>query len=153
MDPLATTLPDAPADLDLRLHHVGIVVADIAAATTDYQRRFGYRPITEIIHDPVQTAYVQFIQLGDERCLIEFVSPDSPNSKLSAALQRGGGFNHFCFSTTDIERACPEFRKRGMLVLQAPVAATAFPGRRIAWLIGKDKIPIELVERLDETLP
>jgi methylmalonyl-CoA/ethylmalonyl-CoA epimerase len=34
-----------------------------------------------------------------------------------------------------------------MLILHKPVPAVAFEGRRIAWLMGMDGIPIELVER------
>jgi methylmalonyl-CoA/ethylmalonyl-CoA epimerase len=33
-----------------------------------------------------------------------------------------------------------------MLLLQRPVPAAAFPGRRIAWLMGDDRLPVELVE-------
>ena len=33
-----------------------------------------------------------------------------------------------------------------MFILQSPVDAVAFEGKRIAWLMGKDGIPVELVE-------
>lgn len=136
--------------LDLRLHHVGILVKDIPQAASDYGRRFGYEICTEIIHDPVQTAYVQFLKLPGESSYIEFVAPDRPGSKLSNALSKGGGLNHLCYSPPDIEAACKQLRAEGLILLQAPVAAVAFSGRRIAWLIGRDGIPIELVERGEE---
>jgi methylmalonyl-CoA/ethylmalonyl-CoA epimerase len=34
-----------------------------------------------------------------------------------------------------------------MFILQQPVDAVAFPNRKIAWLMGRDGIPIELVEK------
>jgi|SRR5579884_179526 len=135
------------SDLGLRLHHVGILVKDIPQAASDYIRRFGYEARTEIIHDPVQTAYVQFLRLPGESSYIEFVAPDRPESKLSNALRKGGGLNHLCYSTSDIEAACKQLRAEGLILLQAPVAAVAFSGRRIAWLMGRDALPIELVER------
>jgi methylmalonyl-CoA/ethylmalonyl-CoA epimerase len=129
-----------------RLHHVGVVVPDIDRAAELYVHRFGYTPRTEKIHDPVQTAHVQFFRLGNDLVYLELVSPDGPQSKLMGALQRGGGLNHLCFVTTDIDATCRALRARQMLVLHAPVPATAFSGRRIAWLMGEDRIPIELVE-------
>jgi hypothetical protein len=33
------------------------------------------------------------------------------------------------------------------MIIAAPVPAVAFNGRRIAWLIGRDKLLTELVER------
>jgi methylmalonyl-CoA/ethylmalonyl-CoA epimerase len=128
------------------LHHVGILVADIPKAAQMYVARFGYRIAGEIIHDPVQTAYVQFLQSDGTGPLVELVAPDGPNSKLSNALKKGGGLNHLCYRSENIEQDCRELAAGGMLTLQAPVAAAAFPGGRIAWLMGRDGIPIELVQ-------
>jgi methylmalonyl-CoA/ethylmalonyl-CoA epimerase len=128
------------------LHHVGILVADIPKAAQIYVARFGYRICGEIIHDPVQTAYVQFLQGDSTGPLVELVAPDGAQSKLSNALKKGGGLNHLCYQSENIEQDCRELAAAGMLTLQAPVAATAFPGGRIAWLMGRDGIPIELVQ-------
>ncbi|HET9372552.1 MAG TPA: VOC family protein [Vicinamibacterales bacterium] len=132
--------------LGLRLHHVGMVVADIPASAEKYQQRFGYEARTPVIHDAVQTAYVQFLALAGESMFLELVAPDGPGSKLANALAKGGGLNHLCYRVSDIDAACKALRARGMLLLQAPVAAAAFPGRRIAWLMGDDRTPVELVE-------
>lgn len=131
----------------LELHHVGIVTRDVAEATADYVRRFGYEVRTPIIHDPTQTAFVQFLSLPGSPSFVEFVAPDGPESKLSGALSKGGGLNHLCYAVSDIDEACRELRNQAMLLMQPPIAAVAFPDRRIAWLIGRDRIPIELVER------
>ncbi len=136
--------------MNLRLHHVGILVKDIPQATADYASRFAYEVKSEVIHDSVQTAFVQFLKLPGESAYLEFVSPDGPASKLTNSLNRGGGLNHLCYATDDIDSACAELRARGMYLLQPPVAAAALPGRRIAWLMGRDRIPIELVERNQE---
>lgn len=130
----------------LTLHHVGILVPDIAQAAAQYVAKFGYRICSEIIHDPVQTAYVQFLSLTDSTPYVELVTPDGPKSKLSNALKKGGGLNHLCYLTSTIDDDCRCLRESGMLLLQSPVDAKAFPGRHIAWLMGRDGIPIELVE-------
>jgi methylmalonyl-CoA/ethylmalonyl-CoA epimerase len=130
----------------LALHHIGILVPDIAQAAGQYAARFGYRVYGEIVHDPVQTAYVQFLSLSGSIPFVELVTPDGPESKLSNALKKGGGLNHLCYISPAIGEECDRLRESGMLLLQSPVAAEAFPGRRIAWLMGRDGIPIELVE-------
>ena len=49
------------------LHHVGIAVAEIGPATEVYVRRFGYTVESPVIHNPAQTAYVQFLRLPREQ--------------------------------------------------------------------------------------
>jgi methylmalonyl-CoA/ethylmalonyl-CoA epimerase len=130
----------------LRIHHIGVAVPEIGSHCAMYVKRFGYVVRTEVIHDPMQTAYVQFLRLPGDSVYLEFVAPDGPNSKLANAVNKGGGLNHVCYSTPDIEATCQELRKTGLVLLQKPVEATAFHPRRIAWLMGTDGVPVELVE-------
>ena len=123
------------------------MVADIAKAIGPYLAHCGYEERTGIIHDPTQTAYVQFLRRPGDTVLLELVAPDGPSSKLSAALQRGGGFHHVCHSTPDIDDACRALRSGGFFLIAAPVPAVAFEGRRIAWLLARDRSLVELVER------
>src|ERR1700691_790199 len=106
-----------------KLHHVGILVKDIPEAAAAYISRYGYQIRSDIIHDPVQTAHVQFLQLAGDSSYLEFVAPDRPDSKLSNALKKGGGVNHVCYATTDIQLACRQLQESGMFMIQEPVAA------------------------------
>lgn len=137
--------------MDLRLHHIGVAVRDIAQATRDYQRRFGCEPEGGPVHDPVQTAFIQFLRFPGDSVLVELVAPDGPESKLANAVEKGGGLNHLCHSTDDIEAACRSLRQAGMVVIHKPMPAVAFNGRRIAWLTGQDRLLVELVEREHDT--
>jgi methylmalonyl-CoA/ethylmalonyl-CoA epimerase len=136
---------EPPADEPLALHHIGVVVADIAVAATQYATKFNYRVRSEIFHDPVQTAYVQFLQLPGDTVFLELVAPDGERSKVANALKKGGGLNHLCYATPDIDKSWASLRARGLFPLQRPVPAVAFGGRRIAWFMH-DKVPFELVE-------
>jgi methylmalonyl-CoA/ethylmalonyl-CoA epimerase len=133
--------------MDLRLHHIGVAVRDISQATEDYRRCFGCELEGELVHDPVQTAYIQFLRLPGDSVLIELIAPDGPESKVRNAVEKGGGLNHVCHSTGDIEAACRSMRQAGLVVIHRPTPAVAFGGRRIAWLTGQDRQLIELVER------
>ena len=136
----------APESMSLRLHHVGILVDDISDALGMYMKNPLYKEQSDIVHDPVQTAYVKFLSCDQDAVLIELVAPDNPESKLSNALEKGGGLNHLCYETPSIEEACASLRQYGMFLVQPPVQCAAFPGRRIAWLMGRDGIPMELIE-------
>lgn len=129
-----------------RLHHIGIAVRDLPAAAREMEALLGYRIRSGVIHDPVQTAQVQFLQQEGDPACVELVTPDGPSSRLVGAIKRGGGLNHLCYAVDDIEAACRRLAEGGMLVIHEPVAAVAFPGRRIAWLMGGAGVLTELVE-------
>jgi len=129
------------------LHHVGYAVKTIASISGIYVRRFGYEVRTPVIHDPLQTALVQFLSFPGDRVYLEFVSPDGPESRLTNAVRKGGGLNHLCYIADNLERATDWLVQSGMIVISPPQPAVAFAGRRICWLVGEDPLPIELVER------
>jgi methylmalonyl-CoA/ethylmalonyl-CoA epimerase len=133
-------------DMNLRLHHIGMLVHNIESARQTYERRFGYDAQSGVVHDPNQGAFVQFFRLPQDDVFLEFVSPDGPESKLNGALNKGVGLHHLCYATDSIEQSCAELRSNGMTLIEPPVCAQAFPGRRIAWLMGRDRVLVELIE-------
>ncbi len=132
--------------MSLSLHHVGYLVAHIETESARYREQFGYEVASPVIHDPVQTAMVQFFRLPGDSSYLELISPAGPDSRLSAALAKGGGLNHLGYCTLELDSEIERLRSRGMILLRKPVQAVAFNGRRIAWIRGSDPVPIELVE-------
>jgi methylmalonyl-CoA/ethylmalonyl-CoA epimerase len=131
----------------LSLHHVGLLVKKIPESA-EFYIRMGYEIKSPLIHDPIQTAYVQFLKLPANSSYLELVSPDRPDSRLNNALQKGGGLNHVCYSTEDLEACCRWLRDdMGMFPVAEPVSAVAFDGRRVAWFRGPDRLLVEVVER------
>jgi len=129
------------------LHHTSVLVADIRKSASEYMNRFGYRLVSRVLHEPAQTAYVQFLLLPGLTSYLELVTPDREGSVLSNALKKlGGGWNHFCYAVDDIELSCACLVKKKMQMLKNPMLSDVFPGRRTAWMIGYDAIPVELVE-------
>jgi len=133
--------------MDLILHHIGVLVKDISWVASFYTDSLRYQRASDLFHDPLQTAHGQFFRLKQDSVCLELVSPDGADSKLNIALSKGGGLNHLCFSTRNIEKTCIELRSRGLFPVSRPVSAVAFGGRRIAWFVGKDRVPLELVEQ------
>jgi methylmalonyl-CoA/ethylmalonyl-CoA epimerase len=134
--------------LGLVLHHVGYAVKSIESLSELYVNRFGYEIRTPVIHDPLQTALVQFLSLPKDLVYLEFVSPDGPESRLMRAVRNGGGLNHLCYATNDLDRATDLLVQSGMMLISPPQPAVAFAGRRICWVLGEDPLPVELVERI-----
>lgn len=135
---------------DLVLHHVGYVTKDIQPVAALYMKRFGYLVASPILHDPLQTAFVQFLNLPGDRAYLEFVAPDGPGSKLANAAQKRPGLNHLCYTAGPLEHAIARLEESGMKLISEPKPGLAFANRRICWLLGEDPLPIELVERRDE---
>ena len=138
------TLNNSPV---FKLHHAGYLVANLDDAAQNFGFRFGYRIESDVIHDPVQTAFVQFLRLPLGTSWLELITPDDENSKLTRALKGGSSLHHLCFEVDDIEQAGVRLREQAMLALSVPVAATAFPGRRISWFMDREKLLIELLEQ------
>jgi methylmalonyl-CoA/ethylmalonyl-CoA epimerase len=132
--------------MDLSLHHVGLLVKEIKEAASLYLR-LGFLQETEVIHDPTQTAYVQFFLLPGEKTYLELVTPDGDESKLANALRKGGGLNHICYATGALDETIEELRANDFFPIAAPLPGVAFKGRRIAWMLGPDRSLVELVER------
>ena len=133
--------------LSLQLHHVGYVVKEIEPIAGQYAGRFGYEVRTPVIHDPLQTAFVQFLRLPRDQAYLEFVAPDGPESKLASAAKRRGGLNHLCYTCGPLAETIAMLEAAGMSLISEPVPGIAFAGRSIWWMIGEDPTPIELVER------
>jgi methylmalonyl-CoA/ethylmalonyl-CoA epimerase len=132
--------------MQLDLHHIGVAVEDIAEKREAY-RVLGYIERTDIIHDPVQTAYVQFFQVPGADHYLELVAPDGPRSKLEKATKRKQPLHHLCYAVSDIFAACHLLQESGWWLVSEPTPAVAFDQRNIAWLASPDLLIIELVER------
>lgn len=133
----------------MKLHHVGMVVPDIARSGQRCATALGVEPSGPVFLDPIQQVYVQFWSLPGSDSNIEFIQPASESSPSAQLLKRGGGLTHLCFEVQDLERAVEDACSRGALVVQHPLPAEAFGGRRIAFVIYQDLGVLEFVESED----
>jgi methylmalonyl-CoA/ethylmalonyl-CoA epimerase len=129
-----------------KLHHLAVVVADIDHSTKAYCGLFGVHPTTDIIHDPKQKVYVQFLSgpaLGDIQ--LELLAPDGEDSPVASALKKGGGPNHLCFEVRDINESLQAARQQGCRVICEPIEAAAMDKRQIAFVFTPDQQIVEFV--------
>lgn len=130
----------------MRLHHTGIVVPDIKAYGEIYAATLGLSATTEIFHDPIQKVRVQFWGGGESESWIELIEPAGEDSPVWRACKKGGGLDHLCYETTDIEKTLEESLAKGGAIVRPLASAVAFGGRRIAFLYFLELGLIEFVE-------
>jgi methylmalonyl-CoA/ethylmalonyl-CoA epimerase len=135
------------ASPDLQLHHIGLVVRRVEEFRAFYVDVLHYRERTPVIHDPIQTAFVQFFSIPGAGHYLELVAPDGESSKLREASRKRNVLNHLCYSCGNIAPMVSFMKESGCFVIQNPVPAVAFDGRFIAWLMTPDGLLIEVLER------
>jgi methylmalonyl-CoA/ethylmalonyl-CoA epimerase len=143
-------MPDSqwvePLGFNLRLHHVGFVVADIEKSVEGFRSSLGMNWDGAIYTDPKQKVKVTFLETAPTCAQIELVEPAAGDSPVAKFLQRGGGQHHLCYEVEDIEHALTVFKSRKASVIQRPCPAVAFGGRRIAWFVTRERLVVELLE-------
>ena len=133
---------------ELSFHHVGFVVAEIAASLDGFIRSLGAEWDGCVYEDPHQKVKVTFLstRLGDP--LIELVEPATEDSPVLQFLRaKGSGLHHVCYQVDDLERSMAEMKARRAMIARRPKPAVAFQGRRIAWMLTAEKLLVELLEK------
>ncbi|MFH1417414.1 MAG: VOC family protein [Planctomycetota bacterium] len=127
----------------LSFQHIGVAVKDIASAAEQFAAAFGAVPVSEIVHDEQQGVRLQFLDLGGLR--IELLEPAADPSPLDSILKRGVAIYHTCHTVADLDAALAKMRTAGAIIISPPKPATAFDGRRVAFVSCQGFI-LELLE-------
>lgn len=138
----------SPEELGFKLRHVGVAVPSLGPTTEMLSALFGYKVVSGPFDDPIQKVSVNFLAKSDQDVAeIELIAPLSEDSPITSMLAKGGGAAyHLCFETCDIDQAIAHAKNNGCILLGHPVPATAFQGRRIAWIYTRSRQLFELVE-------
>jgi methylmalonyl-CoA/ethylmalonyl-CoA epimerase len=128
---------------------VGVAVRDLDIAIESFQRLFDFRVLAGPIDDRSQSVTACFIGSGaTDDVVYELVAPlaGASQSPIERILEKGNTSYHICYETTDLEATLARFVAEGAMHISGPVAAPAFGGRRIAWLLLPTRHIIELLE-------
>ena len=137
----------------LTLHHYGMVVADLEAGSRTYLGA-GARPVGDTYADPIQKAHIRFLQMPGNPSLIELIAPYAEDAPVAGFLDRyGGGIHHACYMTDQLDHVVTQLRNAGALPVFGPEPAVAFGGRTVAFLYGRDRSLLELVEAAPHATP
>ena len=128
-----------------RLDHVGIAVADLAAARALYEGVLGLAVThEEVIED--QGVHELLLRAG--QAYVQLVAPLTPDSPVGRFLaKRGEGVHHVGYAVPDVAAALAALRDQGFEVIE-PAPRTGSGGTTIAFLHPKSMqgVLVELVE-------
>ena len=128
-----------------RLDHVGVAVADLAAARALYEQVLGL----EVTHEEViedQGVHELLLSAGD--AFVQLVAPLSPDTPVGRFLaRRGEGVHHVGYAVPDVAAALADLRAQGVEVIE-PAPRIGSGGTTIAFLHPKSMggVLVELVE-------
>ncbi len=128
------------------IHHTGIVVRQIRSHYEKHMAHlFPERLLGPMIHDPLQKVNAVFISTASG-CL-ELLEPTGDDSPISKVAQMSpAGYHHVCLEMPNLDRQLNICRSHGQIVVSPPKPAIAFGGRRIAFVMGQDRLLWELLE-------
>lgn len=113
------------------VHHVAYVVADLDAAVTELQQRFGMRVEVREVMD-AQGVEAAMMRAGGDR--VELVTPLDPEGAIARFLEkRGGGLHHVAYGVPDIAQALDGLRRDGAELIDA-VPRRGLGGHLVAFL-------------------
>jgi methylmalonyl-CoA/ethylmalonyl-CoA epimerase len=128
-----------------RLDHVGVAVADLAAARALYEQVLGL----EVTHEEViedQGVHELLLSAGD--AFVQLVAPLSPDTPVGRFLaRRGEGVHHVGYAVPDLTVALADLRAQGVEVIE-PAPRIGSGGTTIAFLHPKSMggVLVELVQ-------
>ncbi len=132
-----------------RLDHVGLTVADLAAAADWYCAAFGLRREVELRVDAIELDIVMLVHdtLGHRLELLHrpgLRAEPRPDNPAAAAL--APGFSHIAFDVADLDTAHAALLGRGARQVMPPQPSPE-PGVRMSYLADPEGNLVELVER------
>jgi methylmalonyl-CoA/ethylmalonyl-CoA epimerase len=123
------------------------VVPSIAEGLKRWSVTLSAVSVSEPFNDETQRARVLFLEFESGATSLELVEPLPGESPVARFLEKGGGLHHLCFEVDDLEQHITHMKTQQALLLRRPQPAVAFGGRRIAWMITRDKLLVEYLER------
>ncbi|OKP94756.1 non-ribosomal peptide synthetase [Paenibacillus sp. P32E] len=130
----------------VRLHHIGVAVADIEASHRQYgELGIGMGPV---LHDPLQNVLLSIGRI-EPGILFELVAPvDSASPVFRILKERGSIPYHLCFAVSDIDRLLHKLNTHGAQyeAVSEKKAAVLFDNAMVIFIYMKGLGLVELVE-------
>jgi methylmalonyl-CoA/ethylmalonyl-CoA epimerase len=129
----------------MKIDHICFAVKNLPEGIAYWERVFGYKQMTEMVENSLQRVKVVFLK-KEESLTIKLIEPVEGNQSLLNFVGRGGGFHHLCFKCSDIDEKIVELNNEGLLTLVPPQPGEAFNNNKIAFLLARYGLNIELID-------
>ena len=131
----------------LKIDHLGIAVADLAAAVEAYEA-LGLR-VEATCEVPTEKVRTAFLPVGESH--LELLEPTDPTSVIARFLEKRSGLHHICVVVDDIREALAELKRRGVALIDEQ-PRTGAGGCSVAFIHPKAAAGV-LVELKQEARP
>lgn len=138
---MADPMPIAPG---AAFHHLGYACASIAREQPFFEA-LGYWQKGERFCDPAQGVTGCFLEGAGPR--IELLENLVGSQTLTPWLNAGVRLYHFAYEVDDLDETLAWCRGQRAKVTVQPVPAVAFGGRRIAFVMFRQGVMLEFIER------
>ena len=127
------------------IDHICFAVRDIREGIKYWEDVFGYSQMTEVVENTLQKVKVTFLN-KENSLLIKLIEPTGGNESLQNFVFKGVGFHHICFKCSNIDETMNELAEKGLLTLVPPQPGEAFHNHKIAFLLARHGLSIELID-------
>lgn len=134
----------------MNIDHICFAVKNINEGIDYWKKVFGYTQMTKIVENSVQRVKVTFLK-KDNSILVKLIEPLESNQSITNFVSRGGGFHHLCFKCTDIDQQFEELTEKGLIPLSKPQKGEAFNNNKIAFLLARYNLNVELIDTDEKT--
>jgi methylmalonyl-CoA/ethylmalonyl-CoA epimerase len=129
----------------MTIDHICFAVKNLDEGINYWEQVFGYRQETEMVINSLQKVKVVFLD-KDNSLTVKLIEPLKDNLSLINFVNRGGGFHHICFKCDNIDEELEDLKKKGLITLVPPQPGEAFNNKKIAFLLAKYGLNIELID-------
>lgn len=129
-----------------RLHHVGIVVQDLATSIAWYERHLGFVQAGSYAFPGTMVALVERGDLRLELFQTEGAEPMVAEREQPATNLKIGGINHFAILVEGLDQSVADLAELGVEIVSPPRAVPDGSGDRFAFIRDNERMLIELFE-------
>jgi methylmalonyl-CoA/ethylmalonyl-CoA epimerase len=130
--------------IPLAFHHVGLACTDIGKEV-DRLSILGYRIEGIPFVDPVQG--VRGVFIGGQTPRLELLEPHGATGVLTPWLKADIKLYHLAYEVDDLDGSLASLRESRARLVIPPTPAIAFGGRAIAFVMLRNRLLVELIQR------
>jgi len=127
------------------IDHICFAVKNLEEGIDYWEKVFAYRQMTRVVINSIQKVKVTFL-CKEDSLTIKLIEPLDDNQSLLNFVNRGGGFHHICFKCDNIDEGLNDLKDKGLITLVSPQPGEAFNNKKIAFLLAKYGLNIELID-------
>lgn len=125
-------------------HHIGYATRHIEESLKHFLA-LGYKAEAELFEDHAQGIKGLFIIGGGPR--VELLENLPDRTTLDPWLASGISMYHLAYEVLDISLATLSLKKKGAKVIVPPIESVAFNGRRISFIMMRNAMLVEIIEK------